>query len=1027
MFYLSYAQFRHPKLVFGLWLSLFAFSPGAIAQVIPDGSLPQNTIVTPQGNQMAIDGGTRSGANLFHSFEEFSLTSQQSAIFNNGLDIQNIFSRVTGGKVSEIDGLLQTNGGANLFLLNPSGIVFGPNARLNVGGSFVASSAEAIAFEDGSQFGVRPNSDRALLSIAVPIGLQFGSNPGAIVHRSIAAEGSGNPAGFQVPFGRTLGMIGGDVSIEGGRLGAPEGRIELGSVGDSSFVELAIADSGWSFGYEGVEQWGAIAIGDGARLNTSGRGGGAMQLVGGQIAISGGSQLLAITAGDRDGEPMTLRGNDSIAIASRSTLSTRTQGGGNGGDLRLSGANLTLADGAIVATGTEGAGRGGDLTIEAPGTVQISGADPDNFTLLVGDSTADGAAGAIEMNAGNVFLQGTAAISNRALGNGNGGNISINTREDFTAIGTGFASFETLIGAALSAQLPPDALIGGVFTATNGGGQSGKIIIESGGSVQLFNGASIFSPTFSGAAGGNIEVRADGAIAANASGLLTTTIGNSGAAGNIFLDATRIAIEDGSVVSSATLLGSGSGGDVVLNASDTVEIVRSIPGNLLPTGILNNSILGTGDAGEIRILARRLTIREGGLIVSNTGGLVGSDVITSGGRGGDIIINTSESVEISGISADGVDTSGPGTTSFGDLPAGNLIVTTKRMVVDGGAIVSSATLGAGDGGTLTIRASESLEVRGTSAITGLPTSLTTSSGRADIPQLEATGNGGDLRIFTPELHVSEGAALDVRSLGSGGAGTLEIAAQTVRLDRGGTLNAATVAGTGGNIQVQAPDFILRGGSQITTNAGNTNGGNITIATETLAAIENSDITANAREGRGGRVSIDATGIFGTAFRDRQTPESDITATSALGPEFSGVVEIETPEADPSAGLVEFPSEVRDASNQIATGCAADSGNVFVVTGRGGLPENPTQLFQRHQAWRDLRSPATAEREDFRETTNPATPETQNRRGMLQRSPFAIEATEWTVGSQGEIILKAAGNGSSDPSPFSACPVSRTPE
>jgi filamentous hemagglutinin family protein len=182
-------KFLYLGLVVGL---IGAIAPANAQSVISDGTL--NTIVTRSGNVFTIDNGTTSGTNLFHSFREFSIPTGGSAIFNNAATVQNIFSRVTGGTASNIDGLIQAQGSANLFLLNPSGILFGANASLNIGGSFVGTTAQSIQFADGIELSASNPNDRPLLTMSAPIGLQMGQNPAAI-----AVQNTGHTLGTVLP------------------------------------------------------------------------------------------------------------------------------------------------------------------------------------------------------------------------------------------------------------------------------------------------------------------------------------------------------------------------------------------------------------------------------------------------------------------------------------------------------------------------------------------------------------------------------------------------------------------------------------------------------------------------------------------------------------------------------------------------------------------------------------------------------------------------------------------------------------
>jgi large exoprotein involved in heme utilization and adhesion len=223
-------------------------------------------------------------------------------------------------------------------------------------------------------------------------------------------------------------------------------------------------------------------------------------------------------------------------------------------------------------------------------------------------------------------------------------------------------------------------------------------------------------------------------------------------------------------------------------------------------------------------------------------------------------------------------------------------------------------------------------------------------------------------------------------------------------------------------------LILRRGSSITTNAtgNNITGGNITIDTDNLVAVppEDSDISANAEESFGGRVIVNAQGIFGTEFRPRDTPLSDITASSALGPQFNGLVQLNTPGIDPSRGLANLPTELIDASNQIAQTCGAGRGeagkNEFIVTGRRGMPPNPYEPQSNDEALEDIHPPSGLSRSRNSKPDAPRSVTPQS--ATSKQKPPIVEAQGWEMNDKGQVVLTATA---STATPHNSLPPSAT--
>lgn len=208
-------------MVQGIVLCSLVMSDVAQAQIVPDGTLggerSQITPINPTTDR--IEGGALRGVNLFHSFLEFNVGAGRGAYFANPDVVQNIFSRVTGVNLSRIDGTLGVLGRANLFLLNPNGIIFGPNARLDIAGSFFASTASGFKFSDGSEFSATNPQAAPLLMVDLTPGLQRGGTPGAIGNIS-------NAGNLAVTQGKTITLYGNTVTSTG-ILTAPGGTVQM--------------------------------------------------------------------------------------------------------------------------------------------------------------------------------------------------------------------------------------------------------------------------------------------------------------------------------------------------------------------------------------------------------------------------------------------------------------------------------------------------------------------------------------------------------------------------------------------------------------------------------------------------------------------------------------------------------------------------------------------------------------------------------------------------------------------------------
>lgn len=980
----------------------------AWGQIASDNSLGSESsqITSPIPGTFQIDGGATRGTNLFHSFNQFSVPTNNTAHFNNALNIQNIISRVTGGSISNIDGLIKANGGANLFLLNPSGIIFGPNAKLNIGGSFLASTASSLKFADGTHFSATAAQNTPLLTVNVPIGLQFGGNPGSIQNQSQVRDSSGQIVGLQVKPGRSLGLVGGNVNLDGGSLQAANSRVELAGVAGAGTVGLEVNDNNFSLSFPSNLERADVLLTNAAKVDVADRGSGSVGITARNLNIERESRISAgikpnLTADGSVPGNITLNATGAMRINQESLVENGVASGarGKGGNINANANLFELTGGGRLSTRTLGMMRSdaGDINIKA-GDIYINN-PPYQVSLedkpaldasTYKNGSIDGGIG----HTGNISLEANGSIS--LIGNGSDlENKVISTYNSRRTDGLGSGNISLKAKGSISLS---NAYL--VSTSFSNRGGAGNILLQGDASVSLVNNSSLVATTYGQGSTGNITLKSQGPVSVQSS-LIAADVRNEAPksdVGNISISGRSVFITDGSEVTTETDEGGKFGGNIQVNAKDIVEISGIHP-------LFSDPKLFKKSRPQSVYSTLVTTTRK-----------------KANGPAGDIIVNT-DTLRV----ADGASLQA-GTQ--GDHSGGNISVNARIVELTGGGKLLSTASGTGNAGNINLNVSKRITISGSntsfkeifnevsrrfregiqSAQRRLGPSDTAASGIYASTDENSTAQGGNLKITTSELVVKDEAQVTVSSKGGRQAGNLEITARSIKLDNG-KLIGETNSGDGGNITLNLKDLLLlRRKSQISTSAGKDrgggDGGNININAPdsfiVAAPLENSDITANAYTGQGGRVTINAHGIFGMVPRGRQDlerlspndldprkiPTNDITAISQQNPSLSGTVTLNTPDVDPSQGLVELPAV--PVNVEVAQGCqpgGKQASVAFYNTGRGGIAPNPYEPLSSSHIWEDVPSPSTS--------ASSATAPNK-----------IVEAKGWILNAKGEVTLVA---------------------
>ncbi|MDM8564300.1 filamentous hemagglutinin N-terminal domain-containing protein [Candidatus Halobeggiatoa sp. HSG11] len=725
------------------------------AEITLDNTFNNGGVLEGPDYAIGAELGQQHGSNLFHSFAQFNLNLDENATFSGPDNISNIISRVTGGSVSNIDGTLtSTIPNADFYLINPAGLIFGPNAVLDVQGSFHASSANTLHLQDGGQFNAT-NPQNSNLTVAPVANFGFLTDSPA----SLSVNGS---RGVVVPIGKTLSLTGGDIEINKSRMMAASGKINITSVAGQDKISVASPTP---------KQAGDVTV-RGSLVTVSGGGGsGGIFIRAGKLLVTDASVIAANTMDANDGGSIDVQANELIANKAGRFM-TSAVASGNGG-------NITIK--------VKGNAEFSDDKIQANGSFITSGINL--------SSRSSGNAGSLNMKTGSLNMKNGASISTTVSGSGQGGNINIKAVDNINFSGNG------VIGQASAIQA-------NTRSKETNAGSGGAINLEAN-KIQLNDGALIASNAIGTGKGGTIAMQANnitltGADKKGRNSKISSLVYSSGDGGTITLNAKQLNILNGTTIN-ATSIGTGQGGNINIQSSGTIKL-EGVDGSKYGSLVSADSLGKTtnaGDGGIIKISANKLQLFDGAQIGTSTSGY---------GQGGKIEINVKEAIFAGKDQADdhpyrsGIFTD---SATIGD--AGTIVLKADSLKLDADALVTAKTYGIGKGGNITIH-SDSLRLTGNSLITAR------SDGSGDAGKVQLTlGNmsiinsnlttsalnsdGGDLSINSSGyVYLSNSQISTSVSEEFGGGGNITANPEFIVLNSA-TIFAKAKKGIGGNINV----------------------------------------------------------------------------------------------------------------------------------------------------------------------------------------------------------------------------------
>ncbi|MCP4700303.1 MAG: filamentous hemagglutinin N-terminal domain-containing protein [Gammaproteobacteria bacterium] len=594
----------------------------ARAEVVLDGSLGREGALDGPGFVVEAAFGRQAGGNLFHSFAAFNLNAEESAVFRGPNAIEQVISRVTGGQPSFIDGLLQSEiPAADFYLINPAGILFGENARVNVPAALYVSAADYLALGENARFdAITP--ENSTLSIAPPAAFGFLDEQTA----GITVQGV-----ITVKPGRRLALSGGELAIQEGALFSLGGEIDLVSVASPGEAPLD-ADG---LAEDAFDKLGSLRIGMSGEsdrrigsVDVTGPGGGKIVIRASNMALNN-SYIFADTFGEQNGQGIDIQLRDSLVLKNASRITTDTfdepaypgESTGNAGKISVAAKRIRLTDGSQINSNTMAlkGGDAGKISISATEELLITGrgVSGTESSAILNATWNQGDAGEIAIAAGNLIMDKAAEIRAETIGYGDAGNISIAVEN-------------------LSLRNGAQVNIGtGNFEYTHGTGHSGKLFVRAAESVlidgegvilregeETLRRSGMLSNSFTQGDGGAIEIETP-VLRIQNRGMLQATTSIGGDAGNIALNTGKLELTQGALLTTFAG-GNGKGGTISISAGE-VDIRNQ--------STINSYSKGRGNAGNIIVNTKDFYLREaeitaradasgGGNVEVNAGGFL---------------------------------------------------------------------------------------------------------------------------------------------------------------------------------------------------------------------------------------------------------------------------------------------------------------------------------------------------------------------------------------------------------------------